>query len=261
MKIKLFQSAEKDNEIARLKQTLVSCREEWARLSEAYEGLVKDIKNQLTVNDGLRAFIYELQMKIENHNNQIINLDQAIKHQIENLARQSLQKKVIEYNPNTEAIIKSHNETEAVKNKIGRMEAQNITRSQVFNSGNNNNNIPNMFQFGQMGRDLREFSPKAPIQNLVALSHTVPMVPVNNIPVNLASNAPQQSTNFSMNLGTNVLNTSSGLNQEQHDASVSGRNVNNNNNERKKSSSESIIKEIEALSGDKETRRENEESS
>lgn len=132
MKIKLYQSAEKDNEINNLNQTISCCRQEFTRLSEDYESLVNDIKNQLSINEGLRAFINELQMKIENHNNQIINNDLAIRQQIENLAKHSLQKKVIDYNPNNDAIWKSQNEIESVKNKIGRIESQKLSRSQIF---------------------------------------------------------------------------------------------------------------------------------
>ena len=252
MKIKLYQAAEKDNEITRLKQLIVACREEWSRLTEAYEGLVLDIKSQLSINDGLRAFIYELQMKIENHNNQVINLDQAIKEQIENLARHSLQKKVIEYNPNREIIIKSQNEIEAVRSKLGRIQAQNLTKSHIF--GENTNNL-NLIQFGQT-RNFWDFNQQAPIETINSHTHPVTAVPSNNL-LNVQANFPQ-SVNASINFGTNVLNTSGGISQDHQNHFIS---VQNPINQQKRSSNESIIKEIEALSKDKAKSTNNEESS
>lgn len=241
MKIKLYQAAEKDNEITRLKQTIVACRDEWARLSEAYEELLKDIKNQIAINDGLRAFIFELQMKIENHNNQVINLDHAIKQQIENLARQSLQKKVIEYNPNTEVILKSHNEIEAVKSKLGRIEAQKLTQSNIFGGTNNN---PSIIQFGQT-REYNDFSPQAQMQTV--LSQTQPGHVFYNTNPYTAGNIPQ-SANAGRNIGISLLNTSGGNSNEINNAP----NPNTNpNNQKRRSSSESIMNEIEALSKEK----------
>ncbi len=253
MKIKVYQSAEKDNEIVRLNKTLVSSREELAQLSNTFEDLIKDIKNQLEINDCLRAFIYELQMKIENHNNQSIILDQVIKQQIENLARQSLQKKVIEYNTNNRAVIASQNEIETVKNKIGMIEAQNLSKSQIFSSGSYHNN-PNLIKFGQMGREIRdfsEFSPQSSMHTTIFQTYptSVPTVTL-KIPIDVKSSIPPHNANVNdPNLGTGFHNTFSGLTHVQQEFSVSSseQNVNNYNNQ-KRTSNEPIIKEINSLS-------------
>lgn len=124
--------SQKDLEIENLKRALCDCREEWNKLSESYEGLFKDIRVQISINEALRMFIFELQGKIEAHNQQISGLDNAMKQQLEILMRQALSKKNIEYNQNSEAMRKTQNEVEVLKSKLGRIETQKLTQSPVF---------------------------------------------------------------------------------------------------------------------------------
>ncbi len=131
LKIKMLVISEKDNEISKLKLALASCRDEWNKLSEAYEGLLVDIRSQISVNESLRSFIYELQSKIESHNQQVGGLDVAIRQQLELLTRQTLAKKSIEYKQN-DTVIKSQNEADALRVKLGRIESAKLTKSAVF---------------------------------------------------------------------------------------------------------------------------------
>ena len=159
LRVKLLIINERDSEISRLKFALSACRGEWTKLSESYEGILVDIKNQIAINEALRMFIYELQSKIESHNQQIGGLDATIRQQLEILTRQTLSKKSIEYNQNNDAVRKSHSEIEALRAKLGRIESANLTKSAVFsdfsisteNVSNksvkviSNNNISNQF--------------------------------------------------------------------------------------------------------------------
>lgn len=124
--------SQKDLEIESLKRALCDCRDEWYKLSESYEGILKDAKTQIVINEALRMFIAELQGKIETHNQQISGLDAAIKQQLEILTRQTLSKKNIEFNQNNDTIRKSQNEIEALRSKISRIETQKLTKSAVF---------------------------------------------------------------------------------------------------------------------------------
>jgi len=142
LKIKLLIIAERDAEISRLKTALTACRDEWTKLSESYEGLIVDIKNQIQINEALRMFIFELQSKIESHNQQVGGLDTSIRQQIEILTRQSLSKKSIEYNQNSDIVRKSQSEIEALRAKVGRIQSASLTKSAVFLSiGNLSNEI------------------------------------------------------------------------------------------------------------------------
>jgi len=133
LKVKLLIISERDAEISRLKIALTACRDEWTRLSESYEGLLVDIKSQIQINETLRMFIFELQSKIESHNQQIGGLDSAIRQQLEILTRQTLSKKSIEYNQN-DAVKKSQNEIEALRAKVGRIESAKFNKSAVFSN-------------------------------------------------------------------------------------------------------------------------------
>lgn len=134
LRVKLLIIPEKDNEITRLKQAISSCREEWNKLSESYEQLLLDIKQQITVNESLRGVIFELQGKIETHNQQVGGLDNAIRQQIEILTRQTLAKKNIDYNPNHDKVRESTNKMDVLKTKIGRLETQKLNKSAVFSN-------------------------------------------------------------------------------------------------------------------------------
>lgn len=136
LRVKLLIINERDAEISRLKLALSACRDEWTKLSESYEGLLVDIKNQISINEALRMFIYELQSKIESHNQQIGGLDSAIRQQLEILTRQTLSKKSIEYNSNNDAVRKSQSEIEALRTKLGRIESAKLTKSAVFSNIN-----------------------------------------------------------------------------------------------------------------------------
>jgi len=136
LKVKLLIINERDAEITRLKLALTTCRDEWNKLSEAYDGLLVDIKTQISINEGLRIFIFELQSKIETHNQQVGGLDAAIRQQLEILTRQTLSKKSIEYNQNNDAVRKSQNEIDTLRVKLGRMETAKLTKSAVFSNVN-----------------------------------------------------------------------------------------------------------------------------
>jgi len=132
LKVKLYQ---RETEISGLKLSLTTCRDEWNKLSEAYEGLLVDIKTQISFNDTLRLFIFELQSKIENHNQQVGGLDSIVRQQLEILTKHTLSKKSIEYNQ-IEAVRKSQIEVENLRSKLGRIESYKLTKSSVFSNVN-----------------------------------------------------------------------------------------------------------------------------
>lgn len=133
-RIKLLIIPEKEQEITKLKNAISTCREEWNKLSESYEVLLQDIKNQISNNEQLRSIIIDLQGKIETHNQTIGGYDNAVRQQIEILTRQTLAKKNIEYNQNTNdnMVKKTTNEMDTLKMKVGRMESQKLNKSAIF---------------------------------------------------------------------------------------------------------------------------------
>lgn len=129
---------DKDEEIATLKMTITSCKDEWNKLSDSYQNLLVDIKNQISINELLRNLVYELTSKIEMHNQQVGGLDALIKQQIEILTRQTLSKKTIDVNNknNTDVIKKASGEADTIRNKVGRIESQKLFKSAVFDNIN-----------------------------------------------------------------------------------------------------------------------------
>jgi predicted nucleic acid-binding Zn-ribbon protein len=134
-RIKLLIIPERDAEIMKLKNAISACRDEWNKLSESYEFLLQDIKNQISNNELLRGIILELQGKIENHNQQIGGFDNAVRQQIEILTRQTLAKKNIDLNANNlETVKKTTNDMDNLKTKVVRLESQKLNKSAIFSN-------------------------------------------------------------------------------------------------------------------------------
>jgi chromosome segregation ATPase len=134
-RIKLLVIPELESEIIKLKNAISACRDEWNKLSESYEILLQDIKNQISNNELLRGIVLELQGKIENHNQQIGGFDNAVRQQIEILTRQTLAKKNIDLNQNNfEAVKKTSNDMDNLKTKVVRLESQKLNKSAIFSN-------------------------------------------------------------------------------------------------------------------------------
>jgi uncharacterized coiled-coil DUF342 family protein len=135
-----MQLKERDNETSRLKITITSCKEDWNKLSESYESLLSDIKNQINVNEVLKNLVFELLNKIQMHNQNVGGLDIAIKQQIEILTRQSLAKKAIDIERNyNQDLSQATSNIDNLRMKLGRIESQKLTKSAVFNTLNFSN--------------------------------------------------------------------------------------------------------------------------
>ncbi len=251
MKIKVFQANEKDNEIDRLNEIITITREEWTKLSKSYETLLSDIKIQLSLNDNLTGLVYELQRKIDYHNNQIINYDQADRYQIEMLAKQSLQKNAIEFNSNNEAVIKTHNEMQAFKDKIRRIESQNLSRSQIFD---NLDPYSNLIQTSKL-RDVNELPYLPTFGNQMSISPVY--VPISKPKFNADPNINlNMNKNLEGNQNTNEVQTinknSNFKNLTKYDYICNtGKSLDLSNKSSLESSSESIVNEIEVLTKEK----------
>lgn len=131
-------NSEKTTEIHRHILLINTCKEEFFKLSESYESLLIDIKQQISINEALRKLVIELMNKIEEHNHTIGSLDMQIKQQIEILTRQSLSKKYIDALPSIDVVTKSEREMLALRSKVGRMETEKLHKSQVFESSSQN---------------------------------------------------------------------------------------------------------------------------
>lgn len=128
---------DRDNEIARLKTTITACKEDWNKLSESYESLLIDIKNQININEVLRNLVFELLSKIEMHNQNVSGIDIAIKQQIEALTRQSLSKKNIDIERNyNQDLSQATVNIDNLRMKLGRIESQKLHKSAVFSTIN-----------------------------------------------------------------------------------------------------------------------------
>jgi len=129
-----MQLKERDIEISRMKITITSGKEEWTKLSESYDIMLTDIKNQIGINESLRSMVVELLNKIEMHNQNVDGIDIAIKQQIEILTRQSLAKKAIDMERNYNQDIKqASSNIENLRHKLGRVESQKFYKSAVYN--------------------------------------------------------------------------------------------------------------------------------
>jgi len=128
---------ERETEISTIKITMTSCKEDWFRLSESYESLLIEIKNQISTNELLRNICFELIGKIEMHNNSIGGLDSQIKQQIEILTRSTLSKKFIDVERNYSGDVSQASlNIETLRQKIGQIESQKLYKSAIFNSFN-----------------------------------------------------------------------------------------------------------------------------
>ena len=141
LNIRIASFGKKDAEYGRIKSTLPQFKEDWTRLSQSYESLLVDLKNQMEINESLRSIIFDLQGKIESHNQQVGGNDLAIKQQIELLTRQAAVKKSIEYNPNNDLVNRCQNEVQGLRAKVGQIENQQLYKSQAISTLNFNNDF------------------------------------------------------------------------------------------------------------------------
>ena len=156
MKINII--TEKDNEISKLKLAISQCKSEWERLSQAYESLLVDIRNQLEMNQNLTMVVLDIQSKIEKHNTNIGGFDVSIKQQIDILTQQAFTKQKIEVQSNAETVRKCQGQIEEIRNKVGKIESQRLYKSAVFTNINNNmdvyqtneNNVEMKFSSGKV---------------------------------------------------------------------------------------------------------------
>jgi chromosome segregation ATPase len=129
--------SQRDNEIQSLKTSNTTCKEEWNRLSESYESVIVDIKNQLSINEHLKNKLSELMRRIEVHNQNVISMDSAVKQQIEILTRHNLTKKVIDLEQDfNKDVSQSNSNIESLRMKLSKIESQKLYKTGIFNNNN-----------------------------------------------------------------------------------------------------------------------------
>jgi chromosome segregation ATPase len=133
----------KDEEISNLRLLLNDLKKEYARLNESYGLLLSDLKNNVNTNEKLRLLILELENKIETHNNYVGNMDILIKQHIENITRNSLAKKNIDYKSSKDIIDEVKNDNAKLRNKIDDYDFKRLSYSQVLPKYTNLNNSNN----------------------------------------------------------------------------------------------------------------------
>ena len=149
---------QKDKEINNLKLSVNDLRKEYSSLNDSYESVLTDLKKNINTNEKLRLLIIDLENKIDNHNNNVSGMDLSIKQQIEQLTRNSLAKKNIDYNPSKDVVSKVKIDHKNLNDKIDGYNKQKLSFSQVlpkydmYNSAyvstGNNSLISNQSNFG-----------------------------------------------------------------------------------------------------------------
>lgn len=129
---------QKDEEIKIYKNTIINCKEEWTKLSDSYENLLNDIRTQIKINENLKNLVLELSLKIEKHNNDVGGMDNMIKHQIDILSNQALAKKGIEMSINKDIIKEADGSRDILSNKLKKIEKERLYKSATFSNLNLN---------------------------------------------------------------------------------------------------------------------------
>jgi len=123
--------SEKNNETKRISLILTSCGDEFIKLSDSYEMLLNEIKQQITMNELLNNLVVEFSNRIQTHNHSIEKLDLHIRENIEILTRQSLFIKLIDIIPNSVFLTSSKINIVHLKNKLVKLEEQKLNISQI----------------------------------------------------------------------------------------------------------------------------------
>lgn len=109
---------------------IVGMRDEWRRLVATYEGVLVDLHNQIEMNITLKNSLLDLESKIEVFNSQIGGFDLALIQQFESISKQT--RKSIDFLSKKDLVRRAENEIQSLKAKIGRLESQKLSKSQVF---------------------------------------------------------------------------------------------------------------------------------
>lgn len=132
LNLKININNSRDKEISSLKLYLIDMKKEYLKLSNIYESLLADFKININANERLRLLVSDLENKIETHNKSINGIDLNIKQQIENLTRQSLAKKHIEYTSSRDVVSKIKSDHEFIISKIENYTKQNLSYSEIL---------------------------------------------------------------------------------------------------------------------------------
>ena len=132
LNLKININNQKDKDINILKISLTEIRKEYLILSNFYESLLADFKININANERLRQLVIDLENKIESHNKSVIGIDISIKQHIEQLTRQSLAKKNIDYRSNKDVVKKMKSDHELIISKIENYTKQNLSFSELL---------------------------------------------------------------------------------------------------------------------------------
>ncbi len=208
-------NSDREKELALLKMTISSCREDWLKLCDSYESLLKDAKEQLSLNESLRNLCLELLNKIDLHNQSVGGNDLAIKQQIELLTKHSLSKKVIDMNKNySNEVSLACNSINNLRTKLGKTEAAQLNKSAVFsNLANLNLGTPSVKQTTNQVVSSSVVSAYAPVYSEVPSRPNIQRTTVSGVNVDINKYINNAGFNNSIDLtkGEVQVNNGTGL--------------------------------------------------
>jgi hypothetical protein len=151
LNIKININNQKDSDLNKLLFNFTEIKKEYLILYNLYESLLTDFKININANEKLQQIVFDLENKIESHNKNILGIDMSIRQHIEQLTRNSLANKNIDYKSNKDNLSKMKNDRELIINKIELYDKHNLsfieflpkikTDLNNFTFNNSNNNI------------------------------------------------------------------------------------------------------------------------
>ena len=125
---------DRDREINTLKATISMMKEDWERLSQAYELLDAEIKKQLCCNDELREVIRNLTCNNKDHNLKINELEAELKIIFEQFVKCALKKKTIDFEDPTKKVDQCEENSLKCKEIIAKMRNNKPAQSSSFSN-------------------------------------------------------------------------------------------------------------------------------
>ena len=125
---------DRDREINTLKSTISMMKEDWERLSQAYELLDAEIKKQLCCNDELREVIRNLTCNNKDHNLKINELEAELKIIFEQFVKCALKKKTIDFEDPTKKVDQCEENSLKCKEIIAKMRNNKPAQSSSFSN-------------------------------------------------------------------------------------------------------------------------------
>ena len=123
---------DRDREINTLKSTISMMKEDWERLSQAYELLLTELQKQLCCSDELRVIIRTLTSNNIDHNDNINCLEGEMKGIFEQFVKCALKKKTIDYQDPSEKVDECAENALKCKERLSKMRNNKPAQSASF---------------------------------------------------------------------------------------------------------------------------------